>query len=163
MKDIKGYEGLYAVTSCGRVWSYSSNKFLKFINKDGYFRVNLYKNNKRKQYFVHRLVAETYIPNKENLPEVNHKDEDKTHNYINNLEWCTREYNLNYGTHNERVSKSLKKNVRTVRCIENNKIYTNYDQIRKELHIDRENIRKNMSRSVKNGCSLGGYHFEEVM
>ena len=75
MKDIKGYEGLYAVTSCGRVWSYRRNKFLAPATiKSGYNYVNLYKDGKKKFCRVHRLVAEAYIPNPDNLPQVNHKN-----------------------------------------------------------------------------------------
>ena len=109
MKDVVGYESLYAVTSCGRVWSYKRQKFLKpSADKDGYFQVSLHKNGKRKTYKVHRLVAEAYIPNTNNLPQINHKDECKTNNCLQNLEWCNAKYNNNYGTHNERSANSRK-------------------------------------------------------
>ena len=98
MKDIKGYEGLYAVTSCGKVWSYYSKKFLKlFADKDGYLHVNLHKDGKMKHYSLHRLVAEAYLPNPENLPQVDHIDNDKTHNYVNNLQWITHRDNVRKG------------------------------------------------------------------
>lgn len=94
MKDIKNYEGLYAVTSCGRVWSYKRQKFLTpEDNGHGYLRVNLYKDGKDKKYMIHRLVAEAYIPNPDNLPQVDHIDENKNHNYINNLQWITNRDN----------------------------------------------------------------------
>ena len=94
MKDIKNYEGLYAVTSCGKVWSYKYKKFLKpFYTTKGYLKVDLCKNGKVKQFFVHRLVAEAYIPNPDNLPQVDHIDNDKNHNYINNLQWLTNRNN----------------------------------------------------------------------
>ena len=94
MRDIKNYEGLYAVTSCGKVWSYKNKMFLTPVaTKEGYLRVRLYKNGKYKNYRIHRLVAEAYIPNPENLPEVDHIDENKTHNYVNNLQWLTRRDN----------------------------------------------------------------------
>ena len=110
MKDIKGYEGLYGITSCGKVWSYKRKKFLTPIaNKGGYLYVYLYKDNESKKYYIHRLVAEAYIPNQENLPQINHKDENKTNNCLQNLEWCSAKYNNNYGTHIEKVSNSLKK------------------------------------------------------
>ena len=109
MKDIKGYEGRYAVTSCGKVWSYINECFLKpKCEKNGYLRVSLYTAGKFKKYFIHRLVAEAYIPNPENLPQVNHKDENKANNCLQNLEWCDQKYNHNYGTINERISNSLK-------------------------------------------------------
>ena len=98
MKDVVGYEGLYAVTSCGKVWSYKRQKFLKpASDKKGYFKVVLYKNGKCKNYKIHRLVAEAYIPNPDNLPQVDHIDNDKTHNYINNLQWITNRNNVRKG------------------------------------------------------------------
>lgn len=109
MKDVVGYEGLYAVTSCGKVWSYKRQKFLGYhYDKRGYPRVSLYKDDKIKHYMVHRLVAEAYIPNPENLPQINHRDENKTNNCLQNLEWCDSKYNANYGTRNEKISNSLK-------------------------------------------------------
>ena len=120
-KDIKDYEGLYQVTNFGNVWSlnyYRSGKpkLLKpGKTKNGYLLVSLYKNGKRKSYKVHRLVSEHFIPNPNNLPCVNHKDEDKTNNFAGtpendykdgNLEWCTHEYNTNHGTRNKRIAKS---------------------------------------------------------
>ena len=125
MKDIPGYEGLYAITSCGKIWSYRRNQFVKtHKNNWGYFDVHLYKNGNHKVFKVHRLVAQAFIPNPNNLPEVNHKDENKSHNYLNNLEWCTSKYNQNYGTRNERISKKCK-------CIETNKIYNSTHKVRK--------------------------------
>ena len=108
MRDVVGYEGLYAVTSCGKVWSYKNKEFLKRrVNNDGYLRVALSKNGKVKQFLVHRLLAEAYIPNPDNLPQVNHKDECKTNNCLQNLEWCNAKYNANYGTRNERYKKPI--------------------------------------------------------
>lgn len=105
-KDIKGYEGRYAITSCGKVWSYRSNKFLKpQKDKDGYLVVDLVVNYQRKNYKIHRLVAEAYIPNPENKPQVNHRDENKENNCINNLDWMTGKENCNYGTRNQRLSE----------------------------------------------------------
>ena len=109
MKDIKGYEGLYGITSCGKVWSYKYKKFLKpKCEKNGYLRVQLCKNGEVKTYSLHRLVAQAYLPNPENLPQVNHKDENKANNCLQNLEWCDQKYNHNYGTINERISNSKK-------------------------------------------------------
>ena len=108
MKDIKGYEGLYAVTSCGKIWSYRRQKFLNpSANKIGYLCVNLCINGNHTSYAIHRLVAEAYIPNPENLPEINHKDENKENNCLQNLEWCNRKYNINYGTRNEKLKKPI--------------------------------------------------------
>ena len=112
-KDVKGYEGLYQVSNFGRLMNLNfrgtgKNKFMKpSKNSKGYFQVHLSKNGKRKMCKVHRLVAEAFIPNPNNLTEINHIDEDKTNNRVENLEYCTHEYNCNYGTRNKRVSKTL--------------------------------------------------------
>ena len=109
MRDVVGYENIYGVTSCGKIWSYKYKKFLKpRVNRGGYFQVDLMKNGERKTYSLHRIVAEAYLPNLENLPQVNHKDENKANNCVNNLEWCDCKYNNNYGTRNEKVANSHK-------------------------------------------------------
>ena len=98
MKDIKGYEGLYAITTEGDVWSYKSKKFLKPRTRGkGYLTVGLHRDGKLKFYLVHRLVAEAYIPNPDNLPQVDHIDGNKTHNYVNNLQWITNRDNVRKG------------------------------------------------------------------
>ncbi len=100
-KDIKGYEGLYQIGSNGTVKSFHRNKekLLKLNPvKDGYLCVFLFKNGKGKQHQVHRLVAQAFLDNPDNLPQVNHKNEIKTDNRVENLEWCDTKYNVNYGT-----------------------------------------------------------------
>ena len=96
-KPIIGYENLYKINNYGEVLSLRSNKILKpNDNGIGYFIIQLCKNGKRKNYLIHRLVAEHFLDNLNNLPEVNHKDEDKSNNFVNNLEWCKHKYNMNY-------------------------------------------------------------------
>ncbi len=101
-KDIPGYEGLYAINEQGEVLSYSKGgkhgTKVKSPHKTslGYLRVRLWKDNKVKNYLVHRLVAITFIPNPKSLQEVNHKNLDKTDNRIENLEWCTRSDNCKH-------------------------------------------------------------------
>lgn len=107
MKDIPNYEGLYSITEDGQVWSYRKKRFLKpYDNGIGYQTVSLFKDKIGKQLLVHRLVAITYIPNPNNYPEVNHKDEKKWHNEVSNLEWCDHIYNNNYGTRNQRMGNT---------------------------------------------------------
>lgn len=123
-KDIKDYEGLYQVSNLGRVKSIehyvNSNLGQRLVkerllskakDKKGYYRVTLWKDNKDKHYLVHRLVAETFIPNPENLPTVNHKDENPSNNCVDNLEWCTNHYNLHYGNCITKISTTLGKPV----------------------------------------------------
>ena len=156
MKDVKNYEGLYAVTSCGKVWSYKRKKFLNGSTYKGYTRVCLTKDGVEKYYFIHRLVAETYIPNPTGLPEVNHLDEIKSHNYVNNLEWCDKTYNINYGTRNERAAKS---NSKAVICLELDKVFDSATEAGKQLNINRANISSCCGGKRQ---TAGGYHWEYV-
>jgi len=117
-KDIKGYEGFYQVSNLGKIKSLPRNNTIKQskILKNGYSRkgyciVNLSKNNKVKSYRVHRLVAQAFIPNPNNYPDVNHKDENKLNNSVDNLEWCDSQYNNTYGNRTKIVSIRLSKPV----------------------------------------------------
>ena len=113
-KDIKGYDGLYQVSNLGNVRSVDrivlrngiqvprKGKILNQIKFGDYLTVHLSKNGIKKHHRIHRLVADAFLPNPDNLTQVNHKDEDKTNNRASNLEWCTAEYNVNYGTGIER-------------------------------------------------------------
>ena len=124
--DGEIYEGLYKVSNLGRILSlnYKNTGKAKLRkpgdNGHGYLQVGLSKNGEYKKCYVHRLVAETFLPNPENLPEVNHIDEDKTNNFVGtpendykdgNLEWKTHRGNINHGTHNERMAKTKSKPV----------------------------------------------------
>ena len=107
-KDKKDYEGLYQVSNLSRVKSikFGKERILKPVtNSSGYLFVKLCKDGKVKAFTVHRLVAEAFIPNPDNLPCVNHKDECKSNNVVNNLEWCSYSYNINFGTRNKRMIK----------------------------------------------------------
>ena len=110
-RDVVGYEGLYKVSNFGNVMSLRHKKIFilkPYMNNYGYLLVDLRNNKKpRKTISVHRIVAQAFLPNPNNLPQVNHKDEDKTNNRVSNLEFCTQAYNNKYGTHYERISKTL--------------------------------------------------------
>lgn len=104
-KEVIGYEGWYWVSNLGNVKS-KFRQLKPYINKYGYYVVNFSKENRMKPFYVHRLVALHFIDNPDNLPQVNHKDECKTNNCVTNLEWCTPQYNHDYGTRNERTGHS---------------------------------------------------------
>lgn len=110
-KDIKGYEGLYQVSNLGRVKSLGNGKEKirkTNISSNGYLSLILVKNKKGKNFSVHRLVAEAFIDNPDNLPCVNHKDENKLNNCVDNLEWCTKQYNSTWGSVLKRRGSKLK-------------------------------------------------------
>ena len=119
-KDIQGYEGLYQVSNLGRIKSLDRivknkngmalkrGKVIQEASLGNYKKVSLWKNNKGKAFLVHRLVAIAFIENPDNLPEVNHKDENGCNNSVDNLEWCTHNYNYNYGTRKKRISDKMR-------------------------------------------------------
>lgn len=123
-KPVVGFEGLYEVSSLGRVKSLdryvkaghnsfrlSKGKILKPVkDSKGYYIIQL---GRRYKCTLHRLVANAFIPNPNDYPCINHKDENKLNNNIGNLEWCTYKYNNNYGTRLDRISKSLRTNSKT--------------------------------------------------
>lgn len=156
MKDIKGYEGLYAITEDGQVWSYRRNKYLKQQQARNYLSIELHKDNNRKNYFIHRLVAETYIPNPHNLPEVNHIDENKYNNCVDNLEWISHKDNMNHGTQKERASTKCKKRIR---CIETDTVYNSTKEAAEALDIKAPNITACLKGRQK---TSGKYHWEYV-
>lgn len=127
-KDVQGYEGIYQVSNFGRVKSlprkvlnWNSNRYLKetILTQSttkcrDYPIIRLCKDGKIKYISVHRLVATTFIPNPNNLPMINHKDEVKTNNRVDNLEWCDHKYNVNYGTGIQRGAQSRGKAIEMI-------------------------------------------------
>ena len=119
-KDIVGYEGLYQVSNLGNVKRLKGYKgrgkgyiveehlIKPSISSNGYQNVVLCKNGKTKTFTMHRLVAIAFLYNSDNLPQVNHKDENKLNNCVDNLEWCDSKYNNNYGTRNKKCSDKWK-------------------------------------------------------
>lgn len=148
MKDIPGYEGIYAVTSCGKVWSYRRGKFLiPGIDHQGYEQVTLCAGTPWR-ITIHRLVAMTYIPNPNNLPVVNHKDENPRNNCVNNLEWCSQRYNVNYSLPN------------CIRCVETGEEYKTVTECATKNKINIRALRKHLYA----GCRLvGRNHFEWII
>ena len=144
-RDIEGYEGLYQISNLGRVKSLRNNKARKEKilkvkkNTTGYLYLSLYKNNVSKNYLLHRLVAKAFLENPNNYPCINHKDENKENNNINNLEWCTYLYNSRYGTRTERIVKSR---LISIYCLETNKCYNSIKQASEKLNLDSSKIVK---------------------
>lgn len=158
-KPVVGYEGLYEVSSAGDVMSldrfiiYSDGT--KHLHKGrmlsigtdnhGYQSVVLSMNKRAKTYLVHRLVAEAFIPNENNLPEVNHRDENKSNNRADNLEWCTGRYNSNYGTRGQRLSKALKgrvfSNETLIKMSDSHKGVKLSDEVRKHISDGHKGIK----------------------
>lgn len=157
-KDIEGYEGLYQVSNLGNVKSLDNDKerkdkILKPAKlKNGYLQVTLCKEGKRKIYKIHRLVAQTFIENPNNLPQINHKDEDKTNNHITNLEFCDRKYNCNYGTRNEKLSKQ-------VICLETGVVYPSTMEVQRQLGFTHSTISKCCTGKYKQAY---GFHWKYV-
>lgn len=174
-KDIKDWEGYYQVSNTGKVRRLFKTKTreLKGTKKiGGYKGVFLKIPNKFSGELVHRLVAQAFIPNPDNLPCINHKDENKYNNCVDNLEWCTYKYNGNYGTRNERVSKSKMNNtynMTPVQCVETEIIYPTIHEAERQTGISAQNIFmccKGTVYSKRNGFThrhtAGGYHWRYI-
>lgn len=106
VERIRGYPN-YSINCFGDVFNNKTGRKLKQTIKKGYCIIYLYNKDGRKCFLTHRLVANTFIPNPNNLPEVNHKDENPLNNSVDNLEWCTSKYNNNYGTHKEKLRQRM--------------------------------------------------------
>lgn len=145
-KQIVGYENSYLISNYGRIKSLErkihnktyKEKIMKLeISKDGYLRVDLYKNTNKKHKKVHRLVAQAFLNNYNEKCCINHKDENKHNNLINNLEICNYSYNINYGTRNQRVAKKLSKKINQYDINGNFiKTWNSMMEIKRELNIE---------------------------
>lgn len=146
-RNIKDYEGLYQVSNMGNVKTlkykgFNIEKLLKpILQTNGYLYVQLYKDGNPRIYRVHRLVAEAFIPNPDNLSEVNHINENKTDNRVGNLEFCSHQYNCNYGTG---IQRSVEKRSKTVYQYtmdgELVKEYPSVNEAARQNSYDRSNI-----------------------
>lgn len=157
MKDIEGYEGLYAVTEDGHVWSYRKNRFLSDRpTAQGYHRVVLCKDGKQTHKYIHQIVASTYIPNPNGYTIINHKDENPGNNCVDNLEWCDQKYNINYGTRTERVAAKLSK---SIYCVELDRVFKSQKEAAKELDICQSGISFVLTGKMQ---TYKGYHWKYV-
>lgn len=166
-KPVVGYEGYYEVSNMGRVMSLDryvrskggkshylkKGRILKYGDNRGYKMVTLYRDKTITYKFVHKLVAEAFIPNFDHLPEVNHKDEVRDNNRVDNLEWCTKKYNMNYGTRNERAGKAISKALKGKYLGEKSPIFG--------IHHSEESRRKNSEAHKGKPSAFKGKHHTE--
>lgn len=162
--DITTHKGLYQISDLGRVRNSKGQILTGYTNNNGYQMVHLRTKNNNKLYSIHRLVAIHFIPNPDNLPCVNHKDENKLNNKAKNLEWCTYKYNVNYGTGNKRRSKTKINNTyntKAVRCTELKKTFASTREAQRKTGIDCSQISA-VCNHKKNYKTAGGYHWHYV-
>lgn len=179
-ENVKGYEKYYEVSNQGRVKSKRTNRILsQTIRGRGYWGVALNIDGKQKQVYVHRLVAEAFIENKDNLPCVNHRDEDKNNNRVGNLEWCSYSYNNNYGTRLSRIAEKLRgskaseitrkkmslmrsgkpKKGKSVLCIETKETFKSAREASRKLNLANGTIADVCRGKIK---TAGGFHWEYI-
>lgn len=184
-RDILGFEGAYQISNLGRVRSLDRNIYYttprgntavqhkkgmilkQTPDVDGYLRVGVICEGRSKNFGVHRLVAQAFIPNPENLPCVNHKDYDKTNNSVDNLEWCTVEYNNKYSNNEERRPHSIYENREGVKralsipvmCIETGQTFYSMIEAERQMHLWAGAVLS----SVRTGYKVyGKYTFEKL-
>lgn len=162
-KQIEGCPA-YFVSDQGNIYSTLSNRLLRPVDRRGYKYVVLKGiDGKFNNYSVHRLVALAFLPNPNNLPEINHKDENKANNNLENLEWCTRKYNCNYGTGKERMAqghdydKIHEGQRKEVICVETGKVYRSVTEAALASGCHRESICRVCKGKQK---TSGGFHWK---
>ena len=169
-KDIENFEGLYQVSNLGRVKSVDrivrvidikSNReydrhfpeSIKATNLDtkGYVMVTLKKDGKTSRHRIHRLVAKAFIPNINNLPQVNHIDENKENNCVSNLEWCTNDYNGTYGTRISRISEKRrgKSTHNSVKVKVFGVVYDSLSKAGKAIGVSGDTIKRRIKNNIE--------------
>lgn len=187
-KPVVGYEGLYEVSNYGNIRSLDkrvgwwqnktrviNGRIISQYKLDRYPKVRLTKDKTGKMKYVHRLVAEAFIPNPDKLPEVNHIDENKMNNHVDNLEWCTREYNNSYGTRLERqllnfdyegVARKISETKRRIRYDGINQLTLDGEFVKwfptiKSAHIETGHSKWMIGACCRgNSVQTGGYKWE---
>lgn len=166
-KQIKDYPNYY-INNFGQIINSQTKRILKPSDGSGYYFVHLFNEFGDKQKRIHRLVAETFIPNPNNLPQVNHKDEDKTNNCVDNLEWITQQDNLNYGTTQQRRMETLTANDRKtkpqpiIQLDKNGNFVAAYPSIREAARINKYSA-GNICRCVNGKTeSCNGYIWKKI-
>ena len=166
-KDIEDYKGLYQVSNLGRVRGldridgsgrgWKGRMLSGKLRKNGYREVILCRDGKRKYMLVHRLVAEAFLPNLDNLPQVNHKDENPNNNQVDNLEWCDSQYNNNYGNHIKRVAEAMEKPIYVVTNSGHRYYFSGVSKAARLLGLHYQNITACLHGRQK---TCHGYSFE---
>lgn len=159
MRDVIGFEGLYAITSCGKVWSYKRNQWVGgWYNGAGYHIVRLRKNKKNYTKRVHILVAEAYLGRPEDpmMTDVGHLDDNRLNNNVNNLKWMTRSENLNTDSFREKQST---KTFTKIRCVETGEIYNSQRDAGRAVGVHPYGITCVLMGRQK---TAGGYHWERT-
>ena len=150
-EDIYGYKNLYKINNKGEIYSYISKKIVKSSKKsNGYLFIHLYNKGTNKCKYIHRLVAEAFIPNPNNYLEVNHKDGNKLNNCVDNLEWCTKKQNMQHASKNNLIPKRYgadnifsKKVIQLDLKYQPIKIWDSTGEILRELNIPKQNVSDN--------------------
>ena len=161
-KNIECFEE-YSVSNFGNIRNNKTGRILKpRKHTGGYMRIILCKDKKHYDRYIHRLVAQAFISNPNNLPEVNHKDEDKTNNCVENLEWCDRVYQVNYGTCHDRMvetQRKTSKHSKPVKCVETGIVYISLHEVERETGILYTLICHALNGRQK---TAGGYHWTYI-
>lgn len=160
-RDVVGYEGIYQVSSLGRVMRTScrgvaKQRILCTIYHSRYMVVTLYKNGKGKQMLVHRLVAQAFIPNPDKLSQVNHKNGNRKDNRVENLEWVTAEENI---MHSYYALGHIEQTGRKIRCVESGKVYSSTKEAERDTGIWSSNISMAIHGKIQ---QTKGLHWEIV-
>ena len=154
-KDIEGFEGLYQISNFGKVKSLHNRGGIKerilkpYKKKNGYLQVKLRNKNHIKYETIHRLVAQAFLPNPTKLPSINHKDENKENNNVDNLEWCSVGYNNTYGSRIESLKRKLNRRIKQYDL--EGKFIKEYESVKQ---ASQEN---NISMGNISSCAKGRY------
>ena len=162
-KPIKDFEGLYEVDDLGNVYSVRRNKIMSpVIINSGYYTVKLSKNKILTRYLIHRLVAQAFLDNPDNLPCVNHKDEDKTNNSVDNLEWCTVGYNNTYNDRHIKVGEKCRMPIYSLDTYGNKIYYNSISEAAKSLNVTGSNISSALKGKLKTAYGYKWFRKEVI-